>query len=254
MSQIEDSNPYAAAAKRQSRIQNRQSVMMTIGDQEMLPDVPIQSFKLREYDNIPNYKNDLKVVVVGDGGCGKTSLLVSYCMNRFPTEYEPTIFENYRAYFEGPGDDITQVFFWDTAGQEEYSRLRPLSYQGADLMVICFSVNSKVTLSNVVHTWYPEIKNYCENVPIVLVGLKSDLYEQITDPATFVERGAAIEVAKEIGALAYAECSARTMHNVHNVFDIALSIAVAEKKTPVAEQGRVKVHVAAAEARCCIIM
>ncbi|XP_055640698.1 ras-like GTP-binding protein RhoL isoform X3 [Toxorhynchites rutilus septentrionalis] len=58
---------------------------------------------------------------------------------------------------------------WDTAGQEDYERLRPLSYPNTDCFLICYSISSKTSFDNVLSKWYPEIRHFAPNVPIVLV-------------------------------------------------------------------------------------
>ena len=72
------------------------------------------------------------------------------------------------------------LHLWDTAGQEDYDRLRPLHYPSTDVFVICFSVDSPDSLQNVRHIWLPELRYYAANVPIVLVANKIDL-RQATD-------------------------------------------------------------------------
>ncbi|PNX86244.1 Rop7, partial [Trifolium pratense] len=61
---------------------------------------------------------------------------------------------------------------WDTAGQEDYNRLRPLSYRGADVFLLCFSLISKASYENISKKWISELRHYAPNVPIVLVGTK----------------------------------------------------------------------------------
>jgi len=172
-----------------------------------------------------------KLVVVGDGGCGKTCLLIVYAENRFPEAYIPTVFENYvtQVHFEGKQIELA---LWDTAGQEEYDRLRPLSYPESDVILIVFSIDFPVSLANVQDKWYPEVAHFCEGVPLILIGTKIDLRKDETtrrmlgaqgQTAVTPEQGEA--VAKEIGAK-YMECSAKTGQGVKDVFNAALKESV----------------------------
>ena len=70
---------------------------------------------------------------------------------------------------------IVSVGLWDTAGQEDYDRLRPLSYASAHVFLACFSLTHKATLENVESKWIPELKHYGKKAPIILVGNKKDL-------------------------------------------------------------------------------
>jgi len=116
----------------------------------------------------------IKCVVVGDGAVGKTCLLIAYAKNEFPKDYVPTVFDNYNATVNVEGKDIT-LGLWDTAGQEDYDKLRPLSYPGTHVFILCFSVISHASFENADSKWYPEIKHHVQNVPIILCGTKTDL-------------------------------------------------------------------------------
>ncbi|KAH8990717.1 P-loop containing nucleoside triphosphate hydrolase protein [Lactarius deliciosus] len=195
------------------------------------------------YELGPNERPDMKrkIVVVGDGGCGKTCLLIVYAQNRFPEAYIPTVFENYvtNRQFDGK---IIEIALWDTAGQEEYDRLRPLSYPESHVILIVFSVDFPVSLANVQDKWYPEVAHFCEGTPLILVATKTDLRRddntrrmlgaQGQKPVT-PEQGA--EVAQEIGAK-YIECSAKTGSGVQDVFALALRESMKGKWGKIARQ------------------
>ncbi|WFD43777.1 RHO4 protein [Malassezia psittaci] len=148
----------------------------------------------------------------------------------------PRMFENYVPIVEFDGE-LVEFALWDTAGQEEYNRLRPLSYPETDVILICFAVDYPASLVNVQDKWLPEILHFCEGVPYLLVGLKTDLRNdaqalsllsaQGIRPTT-TEQG--MSLAKEIGANRYIECSAKTGENVHGVFQAALEEACGRRR------------------------
>ncbi|KAF9667834.1 hypothetical protein SADUNF_Sadunf15G0064500 [Salix dunnii] len=113
----------------------------------------------------------IKCVTVGDGAVGKTCMLICYTSNKFPTDYIPTVFDNFSANVVVEGTTVN-LGLWDTAGQEDYNRLRPLSYRGADVFVLAFSLVSRASYENVLKKWVPELQHYAPGVPVVLVGTK----------------------------------------------------------------------------------
>ncbi len=116
-----------------------------------------------------------KLVIVGDGACGKTSLLCVFALGEFPYEYQPTIFENYVAEIRLDQKPVL-LALWDTAGQEEYERLRPLSYSHAHVILIAFALDTLDSLENVRYKWNEEVRQICGRaIPVILVGCKSDL-------------------------------------------------------------------------------
>lgn len=177
-----------------------------------------------------------KLVIVGDGACGKTCLLIVFSKDQFPEVYVPTVFENYVADIEVDGKCV-ELALWDTAGQEDYDRLRPLSYPDTDVILMCFSIDSPDSLENIPEKWTPEVRHFCPTVPIVLVGNKKDLrfddqmrreLAKAKQEPVRTEDGRAM--AEKIGAFAYLECSAKLNEGVREVFETATRAALQTKK------------------------
>lgn len=128
---------------------------------------------------------------------------------------------------------------WDTAGQEDYDRLRPLSYPQTDVFLICFSLVNPASFENVRAKWFPEVSHHCPNTPIILVGTKLDLRddaktidklkERKLQPITYPN---GLSMAKEIGAVKYLECSALNQRGLKNVFDEAIRAVLCPQVKP----------------------
>ncbi|GMT33859.1 hypothetical protein PFISCL1PPCAC_25156, partial [Pristionchus fissidentatus] len=186
----------------------------------------------------PMPPSSIKCVVVGDGAVGKTCMLIAYTTNKFPSEYVPTVFDNY-AVTVGVGGEPYTLGLFDTAGQEDYDRLRPLSYPQTDIFLICFSVVSPSSFENVKHKWFPEIAHFCsKSTRFILVGTQVDLRD---DPSTIekltknkqrvIYADAGEKLANELKAVKYVECSALTQKGLKNVFDEAiLAVLTPEEK------------------------
>ena len=180
----------------------------------------------------------IRCVVVGDGAVGKTCLLISYTTNAFPGEYIPTVFDNYSANVMVNGQPIN-LGLWDTAGQEDYDRLRPLSYPQTDVFLICFALTSNSSFENIRSKWHAEIQHHAPGVPFILVGTKLDLRddqdtvrrmaEKHQQPISF-EKGQAL--ANELGAYKYCECSALTQSGLKQVFDDSIKCVLNFKMQP----------------------
>jgi len=173
-----------------------------------------------------------KLVIVGDGACGKTCLLIVFSKDQFPEVYVPTVFENYVADIQIDGKQV-ELALWDTAGQEDYDRLRPLSYPDTDVILMCFSIDSPDSLENIPEKWTPEVRHFCPNVPIILVGNKKDLrndpntikeLEKMKQRPVSPEEGRAM--AEKMNAYGYLECSAKTKEGVNEVFETATRAAL----------------------------
>jgi len=176
--------------------------------------------------------SSLKVVVVGDGAVGKTTMLIKFTSGSFPSEYVPTVFDNY-SYNLKHNDKEYQVGLWDTGGQEDYDRLRPLSYPQTNVFLLCFSLVSPSSFENIRSKWYPEVSHHCPGVPTILVGTKSDLKEdedtikrlesKKMEPITQEQAESMVE---DIKAYTYVECSSLTGNGLNDVFNKAVQSVV----------------------------
>lgn len=159
-----------------------------------------------------------KLVIVGDGACGKTSLLYVFTLGEFPTEYHPTVFENYVTDCRVDGKPV-QLALWDTAGQEEYERLRPLSYANSHVILIAFAVDVPDSLENAKSKWVQEVRRYCPLTPYLLVGLKKDL--RTSQDSRFVQTHQGEAAGAEMGAKKYLESLSLTGEGVDDIFEYA---------------------------------
>ena len=161
-----------------------------------------------------------------------------------------------------------ELALWDTAGQENYNTIRPLLYPDTDVILMCFSIDSPDSLENIPETWIPEVRQFCPNVPIILVGNKKDLRNddatrlcvlifqkcfcvnwieyckccRVVSMLSNADRKLAKmkqepvkfddgrAMAERIGAYAYLECSAKTKEGVRDVFETATRAALQARK------------------------
>ena len=139
------------------------------------------------------------------------------------------------------GDEPYTLGLFDTAGQEDYDRLRPLSYPQTDVFLICFSVAAPPSFENTREKWFPEVRHHCPGVPCLLVGTQIDIRNQddkdgkdagkgerdggeIADKLKqkgmrFLRQTDGERAAKELGAVQYVECSALSQQGLKEVFD-----------------------------------
>lgn len=187
-----------------------------------------------------------KAVVVGDSKCGKTALLTVYNGLEFPELFTPTVFENSIARIELKKKNIN-LSLWDTAGQEDYDRLRPLSYPESDVIILIYSSVKQESYDHILTRWIPELAHFLKGVKIILVATMCDVrdkmksvgYATSEEHRQFCERMTLRKLdsiprekgeylAKQIGAEYFIECSPKTTDNVKLVIDMAGRIAAKE--------------------------
>jgi len=164
--------------------------------------------------------------VVGDGCCGKTSLVITYCKGTFPAVYIPTVFENSCTQIPLPAHHASvSLDVWDTSGQEGYDRLRPLLYLDSSVVAVCFSTVNPDSFDNAKEFWIPEIRFYLPKVPIVLVGCQADLKQDEGTLSHLRERHArsvteeeARRAVEDLGLFKYHETSSLKGEGLQELF------------------------------------
>ncbi|XP_061458810.1 rho-related GTP-binding protein RhoF isoform X3 [Rhineura floridana] len=147
-------------------------------------------------------------------------------------QYAPSVFEKYTTSITVGKKEVI-LHLYDTAGQEDYDRLRPLSYQSTNVVLICYDVMNPTSFDNVLIKWSHEVNHFCRGIPIVLVGCKTDLRKDKEhlrklrsaqqEPITYTQGE---EACRQMNADVYLECSAKFRENIENVFREAASIAL----------------------------
>jgi len=174
-----------------------------------------------------------KLVVVGDGGVGKTCLIRRYINEEFdeftPQALIPSSLETHTREMTVGGKQFVAVIC-DTGGQETFKHLRKTSYPNSDILVICFSLDNKESFDNISNAWMPEMKKLCPGVPMILVGNKRDLRDEAQSPKGFIKESKGHAVAKKHKMLCYIETSSLDDINVTKVFETAISEAAKRKK------------------------
>ena len=175
-----------------------------------------------------------RIVLVGDDGCGKTSLAVRMSQDLFVDYYSPTDFDDFSAEIQTKKGSC-KLTVLDTAGRHDETEIRSLAYKGCDAVIVCFDLTDQSTLENIETHWLPEVKEHCPGVPFYFAGLKRDAMceERCTcggDCCTQNEEEL-MTIIEKAGAVAYVECSAATGANVEDTFQIVLdTVAVPKRK------------------------
>jgi small GTP-binding protein len=165
----------------------------------------------------------IKCIAVGDAGVGKTSALQTYASNRFDSDAPATAFENYDTNIVVDGK-LLQLSVWDTAGQDEYEKLRCLCYEGTNVVLLYFSVGDRQSYERIQSKWIAEIRRFCPpQVPVLLVATKTDLRrvhplsdDFVATASTEVETK---QLAQSVEAADWCECSAITLSGLHEMFE-----------------------------------
>ncbi len=172
-----------------------------------------------------------KIVCIGDGGVGKTSLIVRLTENRFSEDYKMTLGTSFAAHSLSVEDNVVTLQIWDLGGQPSFSHLRSFFYAGAKGGVIVFDLTDLKSLQSV-PVWRKELVSVCGEVPTVIIGNKNDLAGE-----RVVSQGEAEGLARSFGA-PYIETSAKTGDRVNVAFQsISRRLLGVEEKPSVVPVG-----------------
>ncbi len=166
----------------------------------------------------------VKVILLGDGRVGKTSLAVRYIQGKFQANYKPSLGVDFLIKRVTVGNRKLRILVFDTAGQESISSIRKKYYYGAHGAVIVYDVTRRKTFENIT-VWINEVKEQVGEIYTVIVGNKTDLVEERE-----VSREEAEAFAKELGA-DYLETSALSGENVTDLFQLYIDYVLKELET-----------------------
>ena len=165
----------------------------------------------------PSVKFNFKIIVVGDGSVGKTSLIKKFTQGGFETDYIKTIGAQFSEYDVELNKDRVRLLFWDIAGQDDFLFLRPSFYRESRAAVIVYSLEENdIGLQSLKHVtdWHDDIKKYCRDIAIVVFANKVDLIIEDNIDKTEIER-----IVEDRDFLGYYLTSAKTGQGVHEAFN-----------------------------------
>lgn len=157
------------------------------------------------------FETAIKVVVVGNGAVGKSSMIQRYCKGIFTHEYKKTIGVDFlERQIDINGEDI-RLMLWDTAGQEEFDAITKAYYRGAQACVLVFSTVDRESFK-AIESWKKKVENECATIPMAIVQNKIDLIDNAV-----ISREEAEDLARRL-KLRFYRTSVKEDMNVSEVF------------------------------------
>mmetsp|Transcript_26275 Transcript_26275/g.45203 ORF Transcript_26275/g.45203 Transcript_26275/m.45203 type:complete len:262 (-) Transcript_26275:544-1329(-) len=176
-----------------------------------------------------DFETAIKVIVVGNGGVGKTSMIKRFCKGEWTDGYKKTIGVDFleKDQYVKNLDQTVRMMLWDTAGQEEFDAITRTYYRGAGACVIAFSTTDRESFE-AVDLWKKKVEAECGPLPMALVQNKVDLIEKAVLNSTEAE-----ETAKRLGLKFYRTC-VKDNYNVAEVFEYLATVHV-KRKAPASQ-------------------
>ena len=155
-----------------------------------------------------------KVIIIGEPATGKTSLVKKYISGRFSQDYRPSLGTNlYIKKIKLDSGEEGKIQLWDIAGQERWIKMRHIYYRGAQGVLLLGDVTRDNSFSQIEEFWFVDVKKYCPDVPLILIGNKIDLESKVSKEK--IE-----SIAKRINADTVILTSAKTGDKVEEAFKL----------------------------------
>ena len=157
----------------------------------------------------------IKVIILGEAGVGKTSLVKKFISKQFSSDYRASIGTNMfikdiEVEFNDKIDRIS-IQLWDIAGQERWIKMRSIYYAGSQAALLVGDLSRKRTFEQIEKFWYPDLIDHCGHIPFILIANKSDINHEISEKEVESFR-------KELNAITVLYTSAKTGENVEKAF------------------------------------
>lgn len=181
-------------------------------------------------DSVGEYDLLFKLILIGDSGVGKTSILMKFSDNAFTESFISTIGVDFKTkYVELDNGKITKLQLWDTAGQERFRTITSSYYRGTNGIILVYDISNQKSFENIQH-WCEEIKNAgAKNLPMILVGNKADL---LSKRQVSYEEGQS--KAKHMN-IPFLEISVKTNVDISIIFSTIIDIVIARTMNTVVE-------------------
>ncbi|OLS15439.1 MAG: Ras family protein [Promethearchaeota archaeon CR_4] len=170
-----------------------------------------------------------KVVIIGDSGVGKTTLIKRFTQNTFQGDYISTFGAQFSIYHEIVEGDDCKLFFWDLAGQSEFAAFRSKFYQDSNAGIIVYSLENnnfgRTSFQNVPR-WHDEVRKQCGDIPIILFANKTDLIDEKQIAQSAIEK-----LLLKHHFLGASNTSAKTGKGVQEGFQAIIRLLHKNKKT-----------------------
>ncbi len=161
-----------------------------------------------------------KIVIVGEAAVGKTSLVKKFISGQFIKDYRASIGTNmFTKEIDLESGIRVKILLWDIAGQEKWTHMRHVYYEGTNGAIIVGDLTRKITFTKINEVWYPDLKKYCKDSPIILIANKNDLKSNISEEEI-------IDHGDKINAKSTFSVSAKTGKNVEKAFKLIAELSI----------------------------